>query len=127
MMGNFNVTQVSTCLESIRSKINFPKGTIWKMNAASNQNLSALIHGFPVNNIHGMLNREISSVVFDSRKVEAGSLFIAVHGFQQDGFKFINDAIARGASAFVTEASIADLKNLKLDENNITAVCVDDC
>tara|TARA_B100001964_G_scaffold117775_1_gene131218 strand:+ start:223 stop:1815 length:1593 start_codon:yes stop_codon:yes gene_type:complete len=127
MMGNFNVTQVSTCLESIRSKINFPKGTIWKMNTASNQNLSALIHGFPVNNIHGMLNREISSVVFDSRKVEAGSLFIAVHGFQQDGFKFINDAIARGASAFVTEASIADLKNLKLDENNITAVCVDDC
>ncbi|HJO00411.1 MAG TPA: Mur ligase family protein, partial [Nitrospinaceae bacterium] len=97
------------------------------MNTASNQNLSALIHGFPVNNIHGMLNREISSVVFDSRKVEAGSLFIAVHGFQQDGFKFINDAIARGASAFVTEASIADLKNLKLDENNITAVCVDDC
>jgi len=127
MMGHLSVVQASICFDPIRSKINFPKGIIWKMDVASKQNLSDLIHGFPAINILGNLDREISSIVFDSRKAEAGSLFVAVHGFQQDGFKFINDAIARGASAFVTEASVEELSKLKLDENNITAICVDDC
>lgn len=126
-MGHLSMAQTSACIESIRAKVNFPKGTIWTMNNTSKQKLSTLIHGFPVKNILGMLNREISSVVFDSRKAETGSLFVAVHGFQQDGFKFISDAIARGASAFVTEASIEELSKLQLDENNITAICVDDC
>ncbi|SVD51217.1 uncharacterized protein METZ01_LOCUS404071, partial [marine metagenome] len=97
------------------------------MNGVSKQKLSALIHGLPVRNIQGILDREISSVVFDSRKAKAGSLFVAIHGFKQDGFKFINDAIARGTSAFVTEAPIEELSNLNLNQDDVTAICVEDC
>ncbi|ABB24957.1 UDP-N-acetylmuramoyl-L-alanyl-D-glutamate--2,6-diaminopimelate ligase [Pelodictyon luteolum] len=39
----------------------------------------------------------------DSRVVEPGSLFVAVRGFAADGRGFIKDAIARGASAVVSE------------------------
>ena len=126
-MGRLRMNQVYACFESIQTNASFPKGTIWKMNNASKQKLSTLIQGFPVKNIQGILNREISSIVFDSRKVEDGSLFVAIHGFKQDGFKFINDAIARGTSAFVTEAPIEELSNLNLNQDNVTAICVEDC
>ena len=51
----------------------------------------------------GHSNREISKVVFDSRKVEAASLFVAVHGTQVDGHRFIEKAIISGATVIVCE------------------------
>ena len=51
----------------------------------------------------GHSNREISKVVFDSRKVEAASLFIAVKGTQVDGHRFIEKAIDSGAIVIVCE------------------------
>ena len=113
--------------KSVQGNTNFLQETLLKMKDVSKQKLSALIHGLPVRNIQGKLDREITSVVFDSRKAKAGSLFVAVHGFKQDGFKFINDAITRGASAFVTEASVEELTRLSLNENSATAICTEDC
>ncbi len=46
---------------------------------------------------------EISSICSDSRKVTAGSLFIAVKGFAGDGHSFIGKALEKGASAIVFE------------------------
>jgi len=51
----------------------------------------------------GHTNREISKVVFDSRKVEAASLFIAVRGTQVDGHRFIEKAIESGATVIICE------------------------
>ena len=51
----------------------------------------------------GHSNREISKVVFDSRKAEAASLFVAVHGTQVDGHRFIEKAIISGATVIVCE------------------------
>jgi len=45
----------------------------------------------------------ISSVCFDSRKVESKSLFVAVHGTQTDGHHYIEKAIENGAVAIVCE------------------------
>lgn len=45
----------------------------------------------------------ISSVVMDSREVEAGSLFVAEKGEQLDGHDFVNEAFARGAIAALVE------------------------
>lgn len=46
---------------------------------------------------------EISRIISDSRDVQSGDLFIALKGFQQDGRRFIPDAIAKGASAVLVE------------------------
>ena len=47
---------------------------------------------------------EITSVCADSRLVRKGSLFVAIAGFQQDGTKFIEQAIQKGAVAIVSES-----------------------
>jgi UDP-N-acetylmuramoyl-L-alanyl-D-glutamate--2,6-diaminopimelate ligase len=49
----------------------------------------------------------ISGVAVDSRKVQRGDLFVAVHGTASDGHDFIDDAIARGAAAVVVERARA--------------------
>lgn len=51
----------------------------------------------------GHANREISTIVFDSRKVEVASLFVAVKGTQVDGHHFIEKAIKSGATVIVCE------------------------
>ncbi|HVN56877.1 MAG TPA: UDP-N-acetylmuramoyl-L-alanyl-D-glutamate--2,6-diaminopimelate ligase [Bacteroidales bacterium] len=46
---------------------------------------------------------EISGIVFDSRKVEAGSLFVAVKGTRTDGHEYIESAFEKGAAAVICE------------------------
>ena len=45
---------------------------------------------------------EIGNVVYDSRKAEQGSLFVAVSGFASDGNRFIPMALEKGAVAVIT-------------------------
>lgn len=47
--------------------------------------------------------REVSCVVLDSRKLEAGGCFIAAAGERTDGHRFIPDVLARGAACVVCE------------------------
>ena len=49
----------------------------------------------------GNADIEVSSLQFDSRKVEKGSLFVATCGTQVDGHTFIGSAIEKGAVAIV--------------------------
>jgi UDP-N-acetylmuramoyl-L-alanyl-D-glutamate--2,6-diaminopimelate ligase len=53
--------------------------------------------------IQGSTNVAITSMTFDSRKVEKDSLFVATRGTQTDGHEFIEKAIASGAAAIVCE------------------------
>jgi len=45
---------------------------------------------------------EITDVVYDSRKVKAGSMFVAVTGFATDGNKYIPMALEKGAAVVIT-------------------------
>jgi UDP-N-acetylmuramoyl-L-alanyl-D-glutamate--2,6-diaminopimelate ligase len=51
--------------------------------------------------IIGDLDKDIINVVFDSRKVEDGSLFICIEGLKTDGHKYIDKAINNGAVAIL--------------------------
>ncbi len=53
--------------------------------------------------IQGDTSVAIGQIVFDSRKVAAGDVFVAVRGTQADGHAFIAAAIQRGAAAIVCE------------------------
>ncbi len=46
---------------------------------------------------------DVSSIDYDSRKVSAGSLFIAMSGTVHDGHEYIDSAIEQGAVAIVAE------------------------
>jgi len=49
---------------------------------------------------------EIHQVACDSRKVQPGALFFALHGAKADGNAFIQDAIKRGAVAVASEEPV---------------------
>jgi len=53
--------------------------------------------------VEGMLDREISGVAYDSRRVTPGMVFVAVPGRQTDGHDYIGTAIDRGAAAVICE------------------------
>lgn len=65
--------------------------------------LSELIKNVSVTEVVGDVEREITEIVYDSRKVKDGSLFVALKGAQFDGHRFIVDAIGSGASAVAVE------------------------
>jgi UDP-N-acetylmuramoyl-L-alanyl-D-glutamate--2,6-diaminopimelate ligase len=49
-------------------------------------------------------NPQVSDVVYDSRKVTAGGLFVAMQGGTTDGNRFVENALQQGAVAVVTDA-----------------------
>lgn len=51
----------------------------------------------------GSTNITISSISFDSRKIEMDSLFVAVRGTLSDGHKYIDETISKGAIAILCE------------------------
>ena len=51
----------------------------------------------------GSLDVNIKDVIYDSRKVVKGCVFVALKGYNVDGHKFIPDAVERGARALVVE------------------------
>ena len=69
------------------------------------KNLVDLLVGIEIVNSHHLLkDREISAIIFDSRKVEPNSIFVATKGTQVDGHQFISVAIEKGASTIVCES-----------------------
>ena len=71
----------------------------------------------------GIANVELTGVEEDSRRVTAGSLFVARHGTRTDGARFLADAALRGATAAVVEAKItgAPLPQIVVDDTAAAA------
>ena len=65
--------------------------------------LSELLHRVPVLNLFGESEREVSEICFDSRKVEANSLYVALVGAVSDGHTYIESALEKGATTIVCE------------------------
>ena len=69
--------------------------------------LSDLLQGLTYERIKGTLERTVSHIAYDSREVQAGSLFVAITGFTVDGHRYIPDAIRRGAEVILIEQPVA--------------------
>lgn len=65
--------------------------------------LSEIIEGLAFTELQGSADIEISAVVFDSRKVTPGCLFVAVKGTVSDGHDYILQAVNDGAVAVICE------------------------
>lgn len=71
--------------------------------------------------IVGTTEKNISAVALDSRQVQANSLFVAIKGIQTDGHRFINNAIANGATVILCQELPEKLNN------DTTYIVVPDC
>ncbi len=65
--------------------------------------LHELLEKLPDTESHGDTTVSINALTCDSRAVEPGTLFFALHGSQTDGHHYIEQAVSRGAAAVVLE------------------------
>ena len=80
-----------------------------------------LLKGLSFECIRGTADREIKEVVYDSRKISEGCLFICICGYNVDGHSFAKEAAAKGAAALVVQ------KDVELpDESDVTVIKVED-
>ena len=66
--------------------------------------LADLLGDVPTVSTSGSMDVDVTSVTADSRLVRKGSVFVAIPGLQQDGAKFIGQALEKGAAAVVSGA-----------------------
>ena len=75
--------------------------------------LLEVVRGIDIIDQYGNMEVDIKDIVYDSRKVSIGCLFICITGFEQDGHKYIEEAIRKGAVAAIIEKDV-DVKGIAL-------------
>jgi UDP-N-acetylmuramoyl-L-alanyl-D-glutamate--2,6-diaminopimelate ligase len=65
--------------------------------------LSDIIEGLAFTELQGSADIDITDIVFDSRRVTPGCMFVAVKGTLVDGHDYIEQAVADGAVAVICE------------------------
>ena len=89
--------------------------------------LKDILYKVTLNAVAGNTNVPVNNIVFDSRKISKGDVFVAIVGTQVDGHDYIDKAISLGCIAVVSEKLP---KNLKHDvtyvevENTSTALAI---
>lgn len=69
--------------------------------------LKELLEGLETVEVTGDTSCEITGIVYDSRRVTPGTLFVALCGEKADGAAYIEDAIERGAAAVLSQTVCA--------------------
>ncbi len=81
--------------------------------------LKDLLFGVSLVAIHGEREESISSLEFDSRKVQPGGCFFAIRGTVSDGHTYISAAVKLGAKAIVCETLPIE------EDSNVTYIQVE--
>ena len=68
--------------------------------------LTQLLAGVPYTLAHGTLHLEIGDLVYDSRKVTPGCVFVCLSGARVDGHSFAAQAAQNGAAAVVAQKEV---------------------
>lgn len=85
--------------------------------------LRDLLAGVPLTGGTADLEMEINSISYDSRTVEPGGLFVAVHGSHLDGENYVDQALERGAAAALCAKEGAGPRCLTSDPSALATVC----
>ena len=85
--------------------------------------LAALLEKLEYELVSGSADMQIKDVVYDSRKVTEGSLFICIEGGTVDGHTFIPDVVKKGAKALIVTKDVSGLLPADAD---VTVVRVKD-
>ena len=85
--------------------------------------LAALLEKLEYELVSGSADMQIKDVVYDSRKVTEGSLFVCIEGGTVDGHTFIPDVVKKGAKALIVTKDVSGLLPADAD---VTVVRVKD-
>lgn len=87
--------------------------------------LKDLVAGIEHAEIFGNPNLPIEQIEYDSRLVKANSLFVAVRGYKQDGYDFVEQAVGNGAVAVLGERESCDGVDTHVRVNNTRQAMAD--
>jgi UDP-N-acetylmuramoyl-L-alanyl-D-glutamate--2,6-diaminopimelate ligase len=87
--------------------------------------LDALLSSIQPLAADGTTDREITSLCYDSRRVQEGSLFFALRGEKVDGAQFIPQALKQGAVAVVTEHGVEKMDATSIVVSDARAAMAD--
>lgn len=87
--------------------------------------LKEILAGLEGLKVRGDLEVEIKNLDKDSRKIEKGSLFIAIKGFEVDGHDYIQKAVEQGAAAVMLQEGV-DLEIVKKLPKEVTVIVAKD-
>ncbi|WP_309608739.1 UDP-N-acetylmuramoyl-L-alanyl-D-glutamate--2,6-diaminopimelate ligase [Flavobacterium sp.] len=65
--------------------------------------LKEILYKVALEIVHGSTDVEVNSIHFDSRKIEANDVFVAIRGSVSNGHEFIDKAISLGASVIICD------------------------
>lgn len=77
--------------------------------------------------VKGTADVDITTVAYDSRRVERGSLFICVKGAVADGHRFAEAAVNKGALALVVEDDVTVPENvtvIRVEDSRYALACI---
>lgn len=87
--------------------------------------LDALVKSIVPVSVTGSLERDITGICYDSRRVTEGSLFVAMKGDKVDGSQFIEAAVEKGAAAVVSEQKEFATKAAHIEVTNARQALAD--
>lgn len=70
--------------------------------------LIELLENLEINIINGDTGIDINRLIYDSRKVQAGDVFVCISGAKLDAHSFIGDVVNNGAVAVIIEKDMTD-------------------
>nr|WP_317361182.1 UDP-N-acetylmuramoyl-L-alanyl-D-glutamate--2,6-diaminopimelate ligase [uncultured Blautia sp.] len=77
--------------------------------------------------LQGTTDKEITSVVYDSRKAEPGSLFLCVKGAVSDGHAYAKEVAEKGASVLVVQDAVEvpeDVTVIQVENSRYAMACI---
>lgn len=70
--------------------------------------LIELLENLEFNIVNGETGIDISKLVYDSRKVQSGDVFVCISGAKMDAHNFIGDVVNKGAAAVIIEKDMTE-------------------
>ena len=77
--------------------------------------------------LQGDTDKEVSTLVYDSRKVEKDSVFVCISGSVRDAHEFIPEVVEKGASAVIVEkdVTVADgVTVIRVENTRLALACM---
>lgn len=89
--------------------------------------IAKLLENLEYELVAGSLETEITTLVYDSRKVEKGSVFVCISGTVRDAHDFIPDVVGKGATAVIVEKDVTvpeGVTVIKVADSRLALACM---